>query len=76
VVVVVVHRLRQRYRDLVRAEIANTVSSAEEMAAFAAPCEKSAARSLGPVRSIRSDCSHAGVGFDAWIGSAAAGMWS
>ncbi len=27
-----VHRLRQRYRDLVRAEIAQTVSSAEELA--------------------------------------------
>lgn len=31
-VAVAVHRLRQRYRDLVRAEIANTVSNPEEMA--------------------------------------------
>jgi RNA polymerase sigma factor (sigma-70 family) len=30
-VAVAVHRLRQRYRDLVRAEIANTVSSADEL---------------------------------------------
>lgn len=30
-VAVAVHRFRQRYRDLVRAEIANTVSSSEEM---------------------------------------------
>ncbi len=31
-VAVAVHRLRQRYRDLVRAEIANTVTNPEELA--------------------------------------------
>ena len=30
-VAVAVHRLRQRYRELVRAEIANTVATTEEI---------------------------------------------